>query len=171
VERAIEIGNIFKLGTKYSIPLRALYLDRHGQEKPIIMGSYGIGPARIIAAALEQSYDKDGIIFPLPLRPFDVHLLPVNLKQEAVRQEAEKFYQRLSEDKIETLFDDREEAPGVKFKDADLIGIPLRLTLSAKTMKENAVEVKVRRTGEIRMIPLDQAFSWVKNWLHSQEKQ
>jgi prolyl-tRNA synthetase len=171
VERAIEIGNIFKLGTKYSIPLRALYLDRQGEEKPIIMGSYGIGPARIIAAALEQSYDKDGIIFPLPLRPFDVHLLPVNLKQEAVRQEAEKFYQSLSEAKIETLFDDREEAPGVKFKDADLIGIPLRLTLSAKTLKENAVEVKVRRTGEVRMIQLDQAFSWVKNWFNSQKKQ
>jgi prolyl-tRNA synthetase len=171
VEKAIEIGNIFKLGTKYSIPLRALYLDRQGEEKPIIMGSYGIGPARIIAAALEQSYDKDGIIFPLPLRPFDVHLLPVNLKQEAVRQEAEKFYQTLSEAKIETLFDDREEAPGVKFKDADLIGIPLRLTLSAKTLKENAVEVKVRRTGEVRMIPLDQAFSWVKNWFNSQKKQ
>ena len=171
VERAIEIGNIFKLGTKYSIPLRALYLDRQGEEKPIIMGSYGIGPARIIAGALEQSYDKDGIIFPLPLRPFDVHLLPVNLKQEAVRQEAEKFYQTLSEAKIETLFDDREEAPGVKFKDADLIGIPLRLTLSAKTMKENGVEVKVRRTGEVRMIQLDQAFSWVKNWFNSQKKQ
>ncbi len=171
VEKAIEIGNIFKLGTKYSIPLRALYLDRQGEEKPIIMGSYGIGPARIIAAALEQSFDKDGIIFPLPLRPFDVHLLPVNLKQEAVRQEAEKFYQTLSEAKIETLFDDREEAPGVKFKDADLIGIPLRLTLSAKTLKENAVEVKVRRTGELRMVQLDQALSWVKNWFNSQKKQ
>jgi prolyl-tRNA synthetase len=171
VERTIEIGNIFKLGTKYSVPLKAVYLDRQGQDKPIIMGSYGIGPARIIAAALEQSYDKDGIIFPLPLRPFDVHLLPVNLKEEAVRQEAEKFYQSLSEAKIETLFDDREEAPGVKFKDADLIGIPLRLTLSAKTMKAKAVEVKVRRTGEIRMIPLDQAFSWVKNWFHSQEEE
>jgi prolyl-tRNA synthetase len=170
VERVIEIGNIFKLGTKYSIPLRALYLDRQGQEKPIIMGSYGIGPARIIAAALEQSYDKEGIIFPLPLRPFDAHLLPVNLKQEAVFQVAEKFYQSLLEAKIETLFDDREEAPGVKFKDADLIGLPLRLTLSAKTMKENSVEVKVRRTGEVRMIPLDQAISWVKNWFHSQKK-
>jgi prolyl-tRNA synthetase len=170
VEKAIEIGNIFKLGMKYSIPMRALYLDRQGQEKPIIMGSYGIGPARIIAAALEQSYDKEGIIFPLPLRPFDVHLLPVNLNQEAVRQAAEKFYHSLSEAKIETLFDDREEGPGVKFKDADLIGIPLRLTLSAKTMKEKAVEVKVRRTGEVRMIQLDQAISWVKNWFDSRKK-
>jgi prolyl-tRNA synthetase len=170
VEKTIEIGNIFKLGTKYSLPLKALYLDRQGQEKPIIMGSYGIGPARIIAAALEQSNDQEGIIFPLPLTPFFVHLLPVNLKQEAVRQEAEKFYQSLLDAQIETLFDDREEAPGVKFKDADLIGIPLRLTLSTKTIKENAVEVKVRRTGEVQMIKLDQAIPWVKNWIASQKK-
>jgi prolyl-tRNA synthetase len=170
VEKTIEIGNIFKLGTKYSLPLKALYLDRQGQEKPITMGSYGIGPARIIAAALEQSNDQEGIIFPLPLTPFFVHLLPVNLKQEAVRQEAEKFYQSLLDAQIETLFDDREEAPGVKFKDADLIGIPLRLTLSTKTVKENAVEVKVRRTGEVQMIKLDQAIPWVKNWIASQKK-
>ena len=168
VEKAIEIGNIFKLGTKYSIPLKAIYLDRQGLEKPVVMGSYGIGPARIIAAAVEQSHDRDGIIFPLPLRPFDVHLLPVNLKQEDIRQEAERFYQNLSEAKIETLFDDREEAPGVKFKDADLIGIPLRLTLSTKTVKQKAVEVKVRRTGEVQMIKLDQAVAWVMNWFNSQ---
>ena len=148
VEKTIEIGNIFKLGTKYSLPLKAFYLDAEGEEKPIVMGSYGIGPARIIAAAIEQSYDENGIIFPLPLTPSMRHLLPVNLKQENVRQEAEKLYEKLLENRIETLFDDREEAPGVKFKDADLIGIPLRLTLSAKTLKNNMVEVKVRRTGE-----------------------
>ncbi|MBU1206915.1 MAG: proline--tRNA ligase [Proteobacteria bacterium] len=170
VEKAIEIGNIFKLGTKYSLALKALYLDRQGQEKPIVMGSYGIGPARIIAAAIEQSCDQDGIIFPLPLTPFDVHLLPVNLKQENVRQEAEKVYERLSENVIPTLFDDRQEAPGVKFKDADLIGIPLRLTLSAKTLKNNMVEVKVRRTGEVYMVKLEQALSWVQNWIASQTK-
>ena len=169
VERTIEIGNIFKLGTKYSLPLKAFYLDHQGQEKLIVMGSYGIGPARIIAAALEQNYDQDGIIFPLPLRPFDVHLLPVHLKQEGIRQEAENFYQRLWEEKVETLFDDREEAPGVKFKDADLIGIPLRFTLSVKTMKEKSVEVKIRRTGEMQMIKLDQAVAWAKNWLASQK--
>lgn len=170
VEKAIEIGNIFKLGTKYSLPLKALYLDRHGQEKPIIMGSYGIGPARIIAAAIEQSYDQDGIIFPLPLTPFDAHLLPVNLKQENIRQEAEKVYQGFTENRVHTLFDDREEAPGVKFKDADLIGIPLRLTLSAKTLKNNMVEVKVRRTGEVHMVKLEQALFWVQNWINSQPK-
>lgn len=170
VEKAIEIGNIFKLGTKYSLPLKALYLDRQGQEKPIVMGSYGIGPARIIAAAIEQSFDQDGIIFPLSLTPFDVHLLPVNLKQENVRQEAENFYRKLSEANISALFDDREEAPGVKFKDADLIGIPLRLTISAKTLKEHMVEIKIRQTGEVHLVKLDQALSWVQNWINFHTK-
>ena len=124
------------------------------------MGSYGIGPARIIAAAVEQNYDQTGSSSHCPLRPFDVHLLPVNLKQEGIRQEADSLYQRLGEAKVETLFDDREEAPGVKFKDADLIGIPLRFTLSAKTMKEKSVEVKIRRSGEIPMVKLDQVLSW-----------
>ncbi|MCX5905968.1 MAG: proline--tRNA ligase, partial [Deltaproteobacteria bacterium] len=126
VEKTIEIGNIFKLGTKYSAPLKALYLDRQGQEQPIIMGSYGIGPARIIAAAIEQSHDAHGIIFPLPLAPFFVHLLPLNLKDASLRQDAENLYQELNAAHIATLLDDREEAPGVKFKDADLMGFPLR---------------------------------------------
>ena len=170
VEKTIEIGNIFKLGTKYSLPLKAFYLDRQGQEKPVVMGSYGIGPARIIAAAVEQNHDQNGIIFPLPITPFEVHLLPVNLKQDTVGQEAERLYQGLSDVKVGTLFDDREEAPGVKFKDADLMGSPLRLTLSAKTLKDNAVEVKVRRTGEIQMIKLDRAVPWVKDWIDSQKR-
>jgi prolyl-tRNA synthetase len=170
VEKTIEIGNIFKLGTKYSVPLKAMYLDRQGQEKPIVMGSYGIGPARIIAAAVEQNHDSNGIIFPLSLTPFEVHLLPVNLKQGTIGAEAEKLYEGLSSAKVETLFDDREEAPGVKFKDADLLGAPLRLTLSAKTLKEKAAEIKVRRSGEVHMIPLDQAVSWVRDWIDDQKK-
>jgi prolyl-tRNA synthetase len=170
VEKTIEIGNIFKLGTKYSVPLKAMYLDRQGQEKPIVMGSYGIGPARIIAAAVEQNHDSNGIIFPLSLTPFEVHLLPVNLKQGTIGAEAENLYEGLSSAKVETLFDDREEAPGVKFKDADLLGAPLRLTLSAKTLKEKAAEIKVRRSGEVHMIPLDQAVSWVRDWIDDQKK-
>ncbi|HWU39207.1 MAG TPA: YbaK/EbsC family protein, partial [Candidatus Acidoferrum sp.] len=170
VKKTIEIGNIFKLGTKYSVPLKAVYLDRQGQEKPIIMGSYGIGPARIIAAAVEQSYDKDGIVFPLSLAPFAVHLLPVNLKQENIREAAEKLYRSLGEAKIETLFDDREEAPGIKFKDADLIGLPLRLTLSAKTLKDASVEVKIRRTGEVRLVNLAEAVPWIKEWIENQRE-
>ncbi len=169
VKKVIEIGNIFKLGTKYSIPLKAVYLDRQGQEQPIIMGSYGIGPARIIAAAVEQSYDKDGIVFPVPLAPFEVHLLPVNMKQENIRDEAERLYQGLSAAKIGVLFDDREEAAGVKFKDADLIGLPLRLTVSTKTIKEGSVEVKIRRTGEVKMVKLLEAASWVKAWIDDQK--
>ena len=170
VEKTIEIGNIFKLGTKYSIPLKALYLDHQGQEKPIVMGSYGIGPARIIAAAVEQNHDKDGIIFPPSITPFEAHLLPVNLKQGTVGEEADRLYQRLSSAGVETLFDDREEAPGVKFKDADLLGFPLRLTLSNKTLKEKSAEVKLRRTGEVRMVPLEQTVSWVKDWIYNQKK-
>ena len=170
VEKTIEIGNIFKLGTKYSVPLKAVYLDAQGQEKPIVMGSYGIGPARIIAAVVEQNHDPNGIIFPLSIAPFQVHLLPVNLKQGTVGEEAEKLYQELSSAGVETLFDDREEAPGVKFKDADLLGTPLRLTLSNKTLKEKAVEVKERRSGQVRMIPRDQAVSWVKDWIDGQMK-
>jgi prolyl-tRNA synthetase len=170
VEKTIEIGNIFKLGTKYSVPLKAVYLDAQGQEKPIVMGSYGIGPARIIAAVVEQNHDPNGIIFPLAIAPFQVHLLPVNLKQGTVGEEAEKLYQELSSAGVETLFDDREEAPGVKFKDADLLGTPLRLTLSNKTLKEKSVEVKERRTGQVRMIPRDLAVSWVKDWIANEQK-
>jgi len=170
VEKTIEIGNIFKLGTKYSQPLQAFYLDPKGEEKPIIMGSYGIGPARIIAATVEQNYDQNGMIFPLSLTPFHVYLLPVNLKQEAIRQEADRLYQALQSAHIETLYDDREEAPGVKFKDADLIGLPLRLTLSTKTLKENSVEVKIRRSGMIHMVKLDQVINWVENWMTAQQK-
>jgi prolyl-tRNA synthetase len=164
VEKVIEIGNIFKLGTKYSEPMKAFYLDPKGEEKPIVMGSYGIGPARIIAAAVEQTCDANGMILPLSLTPFLVYLLPVNPKQEAIRQEADRLYQRLQDARVETLYDDREEAPGVKFKDADLLGLPLRLTLSAKTLKENAVEVKIRRTGRIQMVKLDQILAWIENW-------
>lgn len=170
VEKTIEIGNIFKLGTKYSIPLKALYLDAQGQEKPIVMGSYGIGPARIIASAIEQNHDREGIFFPLPLAPFPVHLLPVNLKQEPVRKTAENLYKSFTSAGLEPLFDDREEAPGVKFKDADLLGMPLRFTLSAKTLKENAVEVKIRKTGEIHFVKLDQVIPWVQNWVQGEAK-
>jgi prolyl-tRNA synthetase len=170
VGKTIEIGNIFKLGTKYSIPLKALYLDPQGREKPIVMGSYGIGPARIMASAIEQNHDREGIIFPLPLAPYFIHLLPVNLKQEPVRQTAENLYRDLSAAGLEPLFDDREEAPGVKFKDADLLGLPLRFTLSAKTLKEGTAEVKIRKTGAIHLVKLDQVIPWVQNWMKAEMK-
>ena len=112
------------LGTKYSVPLKAFYLDEKGQEKPIIMGSYGIGPARIAAAAIEQNHDKDGIIWPKSIAPFDVEILPLNMKDARTVEIAEKLYKDLTEKGIEVLMDDRDERAGVKFKDADLIGIP-----------------------------------------------
>jgi prolyl-tRNA synthetase len=145
IERVIEIGNIFKLGTKYSVPLRAVYLDERGQEQPIVMGSYGIGPARIAASAIEQSHDADGIVWPWAIAPCQVHVLPVNVKDEAVRQTAEGLYRDLGEAGLDVLLDDRDERPGVKFKDADLLGVPIRVTVGALLQKAGQVEVRTRR--------------------------
>jgi prolyl-tRNA synthetase len=141
----IEIGNIFKLGTKYSVPLRAVYLDERGQERPIVMGSYGIGPARIAAAAVEQRHDADGIVWPWSIAPCHVHLLPVNPKDAAVRETAERLYTALRDVGLEVLLDDRDERPGVKFKDADLLGLPLRVTVGALLAREGRVEVRTRQ--------------------------
>ena len=148
IEKAIEVGNIFRLGTKYSIPLKANYLDENGREIPIIMGSYGIGPARIAAAAIEQNYDKDGIIWPKSIAPFDVEILPLNMKDKNTVDIVEKLYQDLTEKGIEVLMDDRDERAGIKFKDADLIGIPIHIILGEKNLKEGLVEIKDRRTRE-----------------------
>jgi prolyl-tRNA synthetase len=148
IEKAIEIGNIFMLGTKYSLPLKALYLDKNGQEKPVIMGSYGIGPARIAAAAIEQNHDKDGIMWPKSIAPFDVEILPLNMKDQKTVEIAEKLYKDLSEANIEVLIDDRDERAGVKFKDADLIGIPMQVIIGEKNLKEGLIEIKDRRTKE-----------------------
>jgi prolyl-tRNA synthetase len=158
VERVIEIGNIFKLGTKYSVPLGALYLDEQGQEQPIVMGSYGIGPARIAAAAVEQNHDKDGMIWPESLAPFQVHLLVVNTKDAKMAAVAEQIYGDLAAAGLEVLYDDRDERPGVKFKDADLLGCPLRVTVGSRALKEGVVEVRRRRSGEVSAIaPADLA--------------
>ena len=146
IERVIEIGNIFKLGTKYSVPLKAFYLDEEGRERPIIMGSYGIGPARIAAAAIEQNHDKDGIIWPKSIAPFDVEILPLNVKDARTVEIAEKLYSDLREKGLEVLIDDRDERAGVKFKDADLIGIPTQIILGEKNIKEDIVEIKDRKT-------------------------
>jgi prolyl-tRNA synthetase len=157
IEKAIEIGNIFMLGTKYSLPLKALYLDKDGQEKPIIMGSYGIGPARIAAAAIEQNHDKDGIIWPESIAPFDVEILPLNMKDQKTVEIAEKLYKDLSEASIEVLIDDRDERAGVKFKDADLIGIPLHGIIGEKNLKEGFIEIKDRRTKEALKVRIEEA--------------
>ncbi|GAB6184372.1 proline--tRNA ligase [Thermodesulfovibrio hydrogeniphilus] len=164
IEKAIEIGNIFKLGTKYTVPLNATFLDKDGIEKPIIMGSYGIGPARVAAAAIEQNNDKDGIIWPKSIAPFDIEIIPLNMSDEKTRKIAEELYDKLTEiynsfaDRhMEVLIDDRDERPGVKFKDADLIGIPIQVVIGEKGLKSGNVEVKKRRTKESKMVPVNKA--------------
>ncbi len=153
VERVIEVGNIFKLGTKYSEPLHAVYLDEGGQERPIVMGSYGIGPARIAAAAVEQSHDDDGIVWPRAIAPFHVHVVLVSRRDGAQVAAAEDIYRELWSAGIEALLDDRDERPGVKFKDADLLGVPVRLTIGNAFSKDGLVELRVRATRAERRVP------------------
>lgn len=156
LERVIEIGNIFQLGIKYSNPLKAFFLDENGQEKPIIMGSYGIGPARIAAAAVEQNNDKDGIVWPRSIAPFDVELLPLNMNDPKTVEAAERLYGDMSAQGIEVLMDDRAERAGVKFKDADLIGIPAQVVLGEKNLKEDLVEIKDRKTKETVKVKIEE---------------
>ncbi len=163
VERVIEIGNIFKLGTKYSTPLKAFFLDENGQEKPIIMGSYGIGPARIAAAAVEQNNDKDGIVWPKSIAPFDVELLPLNMSDPKTIETAEGLYTGLRESGLDVLMDDRNERAGVKFKDADLIGIPVQVIIGEKNLKEGLVEIKDRRTKESVKVKVDDVIEKVRS--------
>ncbi|MCJ7747596.1 MAG: proline--tRNA ligase [Desulfobacterales bacterium] len=165
IDKGIEVGHTFKLGTKYSKAMRATYLDDQGKEKEIVMGCYGIGLGRTVAAAIEQSYDQNGIIFPMPITPFQVLILPVNMKIDLLRETAEKLYQNLLEEGMEVLYDDREETPGVKFKDADLIGIPLRVTLGEKNLKKGLVEVKKRKTGEILLLKKEEAIPKIKEMI------
>jgi prolyl-tRNA synthetase len=165
LDKGIEVGHTFKLGTKYSKVMGATFLDDQGREKEIVMGCYGIGVGRTVAAAIEQYYDQNGIIFPMPIAPFQVLILPVNIKMEFLKETAEQLYQTLSDNSIEVLYDDREETPGVKFKDADLIGIPLRVTLGEKNLKKGLVEIKKRRTGEIFLVEKEEVLSKIKEMI------
>ncbi|WP_202077158.1 proline--tRNA ligase [Caldalkalibacillus salinus] len=150
----IEVGHVFKVGTKYSEAMNATFLDENGKEKPMIMGCYGIGVTRLLAAIIEQHHDQDGIIWPETVAPFDIHLITVNPKKEEQRELGEKLYQQLQEQGYDVLFDDRQERPGVKFKDADLMGIPLRITVG-KQAQEGIVECKSRKTGDIEEISIN----------------
>ncbi len=165
IERVIEVGNIFKLGTKYSVPLRAVYLDEQGQERSIVMGSYGIGPARIAAAAVEQNHDKNGIIWPDTIAPLQIHLLVVNIKEPKMAIVAERLYADMNGAGLEVLYDDRDERPGVKFKDADLLGLPLRVTVGSRAVKEGVVEIRRRRTGEEITEPPSQVLAAIRRLL------
>ena len=160
--RGIEVGHIFKLGTKYSEALKAVFLNRQGKETPIIMGCYGIGVGRTLAAAIEQNHDKDGIIFPAPIAPYEVIILPLQMHNTEVVKTAEKIYTELSDIKVDTLLDDRDERAGVKFNDADLLGIPIRITVGVKGIKDGQVEIKLRSETESFLTPINNAASSIK---------
>ncbi|MCS6925774.1 MAG: proline--tRNA ligase [Candidatus Binatia bacterium] len=152
--RGIEVGQTFYLGTKYSAAMRATYLDARGQHHPLEMGCYGIGITRTVAAAIEQHHDDNGIVWPLPLAPATVHIVPVNWNDPTIRQTAEALYTQLLAAGVEVLLDDRDERPGVKFKDADLIGLPLRVTIGAKTLARHVVELKRRAEPHATEVPV-----------------
>ena len=156
-KRGIEVGHIFKLGTKYSKPLHAVYLDEKGEEKVIIMGTYGIGVARTLAAAIEQNHDADGMIFPVPIAPFEVVVLPLQIQETEVAATAEKIYGEIQGQGLDVLIDDRDVRPGVKFKDADLLGIPVRINVGARNLKNGRVEMKLRTEAESVLIPTQEA--------------
>ncbi|MFO7982846.1 MAG: proline--tRNA ligase [Desulfuromonadales bacterium] len=155
--RGIEVGHVFKLGTKYSEALGAIVLDDQGRERPLVMGCYGIGVGRSVAASIEQNHDDNGIVWPMPIAPFQVLVTMVNPKDAAVRETSERLYAELMDAGVEVLLDDRDERPGIKFKDADLIGIPLRVTVGSRALKEGSVELQQRSSGERTMLPVDQA--------------
>lgn len=163
--RGVEVGHVFKLGTKYSQAMGATFLDENGRSQPMIMGCYGIGVSRTLAAVIEQNNDEHGIIWPVSVAPFHVHVIPVNAKVEAQRQASEQITASLESAGIEVLYDDRPERAGVKFKDADLIGLPLRITVSDKAAEEGLVEVRVRRTGEAHEVKLTELTAFVRSLL------
>jgi prolyl-tRNA synthetase len=147
--KGIEVGHIFKLGTKYSASMKASFLDANSKEQPFIMGCYGIGVSRVVAAAIEQNFDKDGMIFPVPIAPVQVLILNLGLKDEDITNAANSIYETLLENNVEVILDDRDERPGVKFKDADLIGIPFRITVGKSFSKDNIIEIRRRANGEV----------------------
>ncbi len=154
--RGIEVGHVFKLGTFFSEKLGATYVNQSGVERPIYMGCYGIGIGRLLAAAIEQNHDEKGIIWPIPIAPYHVHLCPLSTDNEQVVSAAEKLYLQLKEMGLEVLYDDRIESPGVKLNDADLLGMPLRLILSTRTVSSGSVEVKGRREKEAALVPWEE---------------
>jgi prolyl-tRNA synthetase len=153
--KSIELGHVFKLGRRYSETMHAMVLDSQGKEVPLVMGSYGIGVERILSAAAEQNHDDDGLFLPLSIAPFDVILTAANMDDAALRCAAEKLYQQMDERAIDVLFDDRAERPGVKFKDADLIGVPYRVTVGKKKLAQGLVEIFQRSTKQIQDVKLE----------------
>ncbi|MBO8126381.1 MAG: proline--tRNA ligase [Firmicutes bacterium] len=165
--RGIEVGQIFKLGTKYSEALNATYVDEEGNSNYIYMGCYGIGVGRTMAAAIEQNHDENGIIWPLPIAPAQVIIVPVAYHDEQQKEIADRLYHSLMAAGFEVILDDRDERPGVKFKDADLIGIPYRVTVGPKGIKNGVLELYERKTGEIRELPIEGADRAIESLLRS----
>jgi prolyl-tRNA synthetase len=153
--RGIEVGHVFKLGTKYSKAMNALFLDEDGRQKPLIMGCYGIGVGRTVAAALEQNHDENGILFPVTIAPYHVEVLAINVSEGPAMEAAMRMYEGLNAEGLDVLLDDRDVRPGVKFKDADLIGVPVRITVGAKDLAGGVVELKDRASGKVEKVPLD----------------
>lgn len=163
--RGIEVGQVFKLQTKYSEKLSATFLDENGREKPMVMGCYGIGVSRTMAASIEQNFDENGIIWPLAIAPYHVVVVPVNVKSQEHVDLAEKLYNDFNAQNIETVLDDRNERAGVKFKDADLIGYPVRITVGNKAIEENLLEVTIRKTKEVLFIKVEDIHTKLKEIL------
>lgn len=165
IARGIEVGQVFKLHTKYSEALNAKFIDENGKEQVMVMGCYGIGVSRTMAAAIEQNNDEHGIIWPVPIAPYHAVVIPISVKDSVQADLAEKIYKTLNEASVETILDDRNERPGVKFKDADLIGYPLKITVGPKAIAENLIEVKVRKTGETFFFSADDYTEQIKKLL------
>lgn len=161
--QAIEVGHIFKLGTKYSVSLGATYLDESGQEQPFVMGCYGLGINRIVASVIEQSHDSEGIIWPLSISPYHVLVLPLNVEHTLSKEVSEEMYRELLNEGYDVLLDDRNERAGAKFKDADLIGIPITIVIGEKKISDGKVEIKIRKTGEVFTIGRKKALSQFAN--------
>ena len=168
--RGIEVGHVFMLGTKYSETLRATYLDQEGKERPIWMGCYGIGVGRTLAAAIEQNHDGDGIRFPFPIAPFSVILTALNPKDPKIQTISEGLYAALQQKGVEVLLDDRDERPGKKFKDADLIGVPLRVTIGPRQLQEGKIEMKLRKEAEGTTVPVEGAVDRIFGLLQDHDK-
>jgi prolyl-tRNA synthetase len=166
MKHGIEVGQIFNLGTKYSKSMGASFLDRNGKEKLCIMGCFGIGVTRTVSAVIEQNHDDNGIVWPTEISPYKVIILPVNMNESSVRNLAERTYKKLQESGIEILFDDRDIRAGIKFKDADLIGIPLRITIGPKKAAMGSLEIKQRRTGKQTECREDELVSILRGLLH-----
>ena len=165
--KGIEVGQVFKLGTKYSEALQATFLDQNGRPNPMIMGCYGIGVSRTLAAAIEQYHDENGIIWPRSIAPFEAVIVPINAKDEALMSTSQTIYTALQNAGVDVLLDDRKDRAGVKFKDADLIGYPLRITVSKNTLENNEVEIQIRKSGEALPCAIDSVVTKVTELLQN----